>query len=145
MNDRMHALREEAREPVKRVVVVESSGQGGRLLHERLLEEGCDVIGITRSSPGVNILDAAEVFDLVRGAQPREVYYLAAFHHSSQDQIALGSVALFQRSLDVHVTGFPKLFGRREKGFLWNTVILRGLVAHLRCAEGNATERAYPV
>lgn len=90
---------------MRRVVIVGSSGQDGRILQERLLKEGCEVFGIHRSTPGVHILNGKEVAALINDWKPQEVYYLAAFHHSSQDKITLDPLVLFQRSFDVHVTG----------------------------------------
>jgi GDPmannose 4,6-dehydratase len=90
---------------VKRVVVVGSAGQDGRLLRDRLLSEGCEVIGIARSGSEFNILERTEVFEFLRRSQPAEIYYLAAFHHSSQDKATLDSLALFQKSFEVHVAG----------------------------------------
>src|SRR5205085_6992901 len=79
--------------PVRRVMVVGSGGQDGRLLTARLLEEGHRVLGIARGavrdsetgpvSP-VDIRDAAQVSAAVAGFAPDEVYYLAAHHSSSE-------------------------------------------------------------
>jgi GDPmannose 4,6-dehydratase len=52
--------------------------------------------------PPVDISHAGEVTDLIRRMKPDEVYYLAAFHHSSEDK-QVENIELFSRSHDVHV------------------------------------------
>jgi GDPmannose 4,6-dehydratase len=90
---------------VKRVAVVGSAGQDGRILHARLLEDGHDVFCITRDSSSVNIAHAEGVRAFVEDWKPEEVYYLAGYHHSSQDRISVETLALMQQSFAVHVHG----------------------------------------
>jgi GDPmannose 4,6-dehydratase len=90
---------------MKRVVVVGSGGQDGRLLEPRLRAEGCEVFGVRRDGPGPDLASREQVAAAVREWQPAEVYYLAAYHHSSQEQTAADPVTIFARSFAVHVTG----------------------------------------
>ena len=83
-------------------IIVGSGGQDGQLLHSYLLELGYSVIGLTRDN--IDILSANEVSKLLSEAQPVEVYYLAAYHHSSEDVI-IDDAALFHNSFNVHVHG----------------------------------------
>jgi GDPmannose 4,6-dehydratase len=89
---------------VKRVVIVGSGGQDGRLLESRLRADGCEVTGVRRDG-GPNLADRAGISEAIRALQPAEVYYLAAFHHSSQEHTAVDPPAVFARSFEVHVTG----------------------------------------
>ena len=79
---------------MKRAIIVGSKGQDGRLLCERLINNSHAVLGIGRegiesSEPfdlsEVDILERQNVLDAVKIWQPDEIYYLPAFHHSSQD------------------------------------------------------------
>lgn len=86
----------------KKALVVGSAGQDGRLLTAHLQQLGYTVTGLSRGGD-VSIEDAAAVARLVTALQPDEVYYLAAFHHSSEDP-PIEPLELFQRSLAIHVT-----------------------------------------
>ena len=98
---------------MKRAMVVGSAGQDGRILMERLESAGyfalgIDVQGIQSTAPvdlaAVDILQAASVQQAVERFRPDEVYYLAAFHHSSQDRLD-NDARLFEKSFAIHVTG----------------------------------------
>jgi GDPmannose 4,6-dehydratase len=60
-------------------------------------------VGIGRKD--CDILNRAQVSAIMERAQPREVYYLAAFHHSSEDSLEGNDAVMFQRSFEVHVEG----------------------------------------
>jgi GDPmannose 4,6-dehydratase len=85
---------------VKKALVVGCSGQDGTLLTAHLGRLGYDVIGISRSS--LSIEDAGEVERLIAEQEPAEVYFLAAYHHSSEDP-PIAPRELFERSNAVHV------------------------------------------
>jgi GDPmannose 4,6-dehydratase len=99
----------------KRAIIVGSGGQDGCLLFDLLLRRGYDVIGIektfVRSSHSldfhsVDVLNGEEVTALLSSIQPNEVYYLAAFHHSSEDPVLhLTPRQMLQASMDTHVHG----------------------------------------
>jgi GDPmannose 4,6-dehydratase len=94
-------------------IIVGSEGQDGRILFDALAAQGRKPLGIARGrmrsespwrrSP-VDILRAREVFELVRDLKPAEVYYLAAFNHSSTDRLP-DNVELLRRSHEAHVAG----------------------------------------
>lgn len=98
---------------MKRVVVVGSAGQDGRILREQL-RGAAAVVGVDRTelhaegtgwaSP-VDVLDFASVASLVRDFAPDELYYLAAHHHAAEDQPEPAHL-LVRTSLDVHVVGW---------------------------------------
>lgn len=83
-------------------IIVGSSGQDGQLLHTHLLALGYSVIGLTRHN--IDILSANDVGKLVSKSQPVEVYYLAAYHHSSEDK-AVDDADVFHNSFNIHVHG----------------------------------------
>ena len=93
------------------VLIVGSAGQDGSLLRESVARRGDNVVGITRHGVEVDgtrrpfdIRKRDEVRDLVARLQPREVYYLAAKHQSSEDATPQDA-ALFDESLQVNVSG----------------------------------------
>jgi len=99
---------------MKRAIIVGSKGQDGRLLCERLINNSHAVLGIGRegiesSEPfdlsEVDILERQNVLDAVKIWQPNEIYYLPAFHHSSQDTLSSDQLDFFEKSYAVHVKG----------------------------------------
>jgi GDPmannose 4,6-dehydratase len=93
------------------VLIVGSAGQDGSLLRESARQRGDSVVGITRDRVDLDgqqrpfdIRNPGEVRDLVARLQPREIYYLAARHQSSED-VAPQDGALFDESLQVNVSG----------------------------------------
>ncbi len=97
---------------MKNAIIVGAKGQDGRLLHENLEQKGYQVTGIVRLSPqsqqddrclALDISDANAVSELIRISAPDEIYYLAAFHHSSENLLYEESGELFAESFQVHV------------------------------------------
>jgi GDPmannose 4,6-dehydratase len=85
-----------------RALIVGSAGQDGTLLATLLAQKGYEVAGVGRRD--LDVLDAAKVRAYVASLGPAEVYYLAAYHHSSED-VPAGTAALLHRSMDVHFHG----------------------------------------
>lgn len=99
---------------MERVLIIGSEGQDGRILTGQLRERGIEVARLARNLtdvPGrsvgeaVPLVDAERVASLIREIGPDAIFYLAAFHHSSDD-IALAPVLLFEQSFQVHVDGW---------------------------------------
>ena len=99
---------------MKSALIVGSGGQDGQLLLRRLQAENYRVLGIARDSvhaehasrfARIDILDSAQVRTVVAETNPDEIYYLAAFHHSSEAFPASDVARFWQRSFDVHVNG----------------------------------------
>jgi len=97
-----------------RALVVGNTGQDGRYLDEQLRKRGAEVFGINRRGlfdPDGNpvqplwIGDPAAMRNLIAELAPDRIYYLAAYHHSS-DEPADTDPLLKYRSLVVHATGF---------------------------------------
>lgn len=99
---------------MKKAIIVGCNGQDGRLLSGLLLNKGYGLLGIDKEfincpegfhlSP-VDIKSPKEVFNLIDKFKPNEIYYLAAFHHSSEDS-CLGNVELLEKSYGIHVLSF---------------------------------------
>ncbi|MFN8369828.1 MAG: GDP-mannose 4,6-dehydratase [Bacteriovoracaceae bacterium] len=86
-----------------KVIIVGSSGQDGTLLAEYLKKRDVEFIGLSRTSP-TNILDFLQVEELIKKLQPKEIYYLAAYHHSSEEKTG-NEIDLWNKSIQTHVNG----------------------------------------
>jgi GDPmannose 4,6-dehydratase len=98
---------------MKRVIIVGSGGQDGGILFDRLSREGCSVLGVERhilrsTAPielkAVNILRRSDVSTLLESFLPDAIYYLAAFHQSSEERQPSDEEA-FERGMAVNVLG----------------------------------------
>jgi GDPmannose 4,6-dehydratase len=101
---------------MKKALIIGASGQDGRLLKDLLVARGYAVLGIDRGDTShfgpttdafqpVDIMQPEEVEATIARFQPDELYFFAAYHHSSEDQI--GSDAdLFRASYATHVTAY---------------------------------------
>jgi GDPmannose 4,6-dehydratase len=81
---------------VSRALIIGHAGQDGRLLFDQLVRRGFSVVGIGKTGvrrrlAGGRLEDLAQgnttTKDVVRSFRPESVYFLAAFHHSSQDVV----------------------------------------------------------
>ena len=100
----------------KKSIVVGHAGQDGSLLVRGLQKRGDEIIGIGREScllpvgfsPNVikDITNVHEVHEVVRLYQPDEIYYLAAYHVSSEAGATQGPLyKQFVSAQAIHVTG----------------------------------------
>lgn len=97
-----------------RAIIVGTAGQDGQLLGQLLQSEGAVVLGIAQEGiavpgtrtlrPPADILNPVAVTDLVDEFGADEIYYLAAYHNSSE-QATGGDVDVMSKSLEVNVTG----------------------------------------
>src|SRR2546428_9282649 len=99
---------------MRSALIIGAGGQDGRLVARFLLDRHYAVRGWVRREPPsalpyecalVDILQAASVESELRTLQPNEIYYLAAFHHSTEDLAKNDTAELLRRSFDVHVSG----------------------------------------
>ena len=99
---------------MKKATIVGSNGQDGRLLCENLSRDNYNIIGIDQSlyqshagetCMTLDINDYQAVNDLIRTHLPDEIYYLAAFHHSSENLPSKENSKLFEKSFQIHVFG----------------------------------------
>ncbi len=86
----------------KRALVVGSKGQDGTLLCDLLEKNGYGVTGTGRSE--LDVLDSGMVSSVVAQLTPSEIYYLPAYHHSSEN-LPSSSADLFKHSMNVHFHG----------------------------------------
>ena len=85
---------------MKTAVITGSAGQDGTYLAEHLCQLGYTVVGLPRGG-SVEITAADSVTQFLQELQPAEVYHLAAYHHSAQDQRS-DDLAVFRNSTAVH-------------------------------------------
>lgn len=105
---------------MRRAIIVGAAGQDGRLLTEHLRRQEYEVVGVVRhpvenqplegplenrAALHVDVTDGPAVTELVRAAHPDEIYYLAAFHQSSEGRELRSPASLWDRSTDVHLRG----------------------------------------
>jgi GDPmannose 4,6-dehydratase len=100
---------------VKNAIIIGSSGQDGTLLSEYLTLKKYNIFKIPNpksskkivdTKSNINILDYKSMKKLFKKISKPEVYYLAAYHHSSEQNLSKKSVHdLFHKSLDIHVKG----------------------------------------
>ena len=84
------------------VIIIGSGGQDGRLLFEQLDAEGHTVIGVRRDS--LDIRQPEEVLALISGIKPEQIYYLAAYHHSSEQEPDQPGEAI-RKSIEINLIG----------------------------------------
>lgn len=97
---------------MKKAIIVGYNGQDGKLLNSYLLKKDYRIVGIGKNiticpdgfliAP-VDIKNSQEVFQLIKEFKPNEIYHLAAFHHSSEEN-PIGNIDLFQQSFAIHVS-----------------------------------------
>ncbi len=96
-------------------MVVGHRGQDGSYLWDQLTEQNAILLGIGSNgnvqtqgfewTQPVDITVVDSVHDAVAAFQPDEVYYLAAYHHSSQESALIQDHDIMRRSQEVHVLG----------------------------------------
>lgn len=95
-------------------LIIGAAGQDGRLLAKLLRKRAYEVRGWTRTEPSeglycecshVDLQDAAAVAEEMAKYQPNEIYYLAAFHHATEDPVELDPEELMRRSREIHLLG----------------------------------------
>jgi len=96
---------------MKKAIIVGARGQDGQFLSENLQRKNYDIIGLDKNAikgnissdqKPVDITKRDSVHDLLKSQKPNEVYYLAAFHQSSEDK-NYDEDAVFTESLSINV------------------------------------------
>jgi GDPmannose 4,6-dehydratase len=95
-----------------RALIIGHKGQDGVCLSKVLTGEGYGVSGVGRVPTDIgdhtgdfpDIASKSDMYQLMARMQPEEIYYLAAFHHSSQEQ-RVDDHLLISRSLEVNTLG----------------------------------------
>lgn len=88
---------------MSKALVVGCSGQDGGYLIQHLRDKGYEVVGVSRKAPflTVDIANAPAVREFVETVLPDEIYYLAAYHHATEDAV-VNDHALITRSLEIN-------------------------------------------
>ena len=124
----------------KNAIIVGVNGQDGKILHNFLLNKNYIVTGLDRSN--INLKNKNSIYSLIKKNKPSEVYYLAAFHHSSQDKPIKDEV-LIKKSYEVNVLGLLyfleaiKLYSSQTKIFYAASSLLFGQVKTGRQTENS--------
>ncbi len=109
---------------VRSALIIGAGGQDGRLLARLLLEREYAVRGWTRGEPAtpascecavIDILRPESVEAELRRSPPEEIYYLAAFHHATEDTVELSAAELLRSSFNVHVLGLLNVLQAMEE------------------------------
>ncbi|MEO5328482.1 MAG: GDP-mannose 4,6-dehydratase [Magnetococcus sp. THC-1_WYH] len=88
-------------------------GQDGRYLTEQLTAKGVEVVGLSRAglhcadgslNQALRMDDKGFPGDIIANLRPDRIFYLAAFHHASEDAVCRDAEIL-HRSFAVHVSG----------------------------------------
>lgn len=100
---------------MKKALIVGSTGQDGSYLYNLLNKLNYQVLGVGTKTLQFNldtnlsgigsfldISNKSAVFNLLKQYNPNEIYYLAAYHHSSEDK-KVDNEYLFKKSFDIHV------------------------------------------
>ena len=87
---------------MKKTIIVWSWGQDGTILTKFLKEKEYQVLWIDKNPDSIDILDIEQVKRVIQEVSPNEIYYLAAYHHSSQEKIEENTL-LFEKSYEIHV------------------------------------------
>lgn len=109
---------------MRSALIIGAGGQDGRLLARLLLDRGYAVRGWIRSEPAdaapcecalIDILQPLLVESALRRSPPDEIYYLAAFHHATEDAVELSAADLLRCSFNVHVLGLLNVLQAMEE------------------------------
>ncbi len=92
-------------------LIIGAYGQDGfylrnylKTLEYRVISAGRDLVSAGEKQTAFDVLDVDAVASLIAAERPNEIYYLAAYHHSSQENTETLS-QLFDYSYKVHCVG----------------------------------------
>lgn len=98
-----------------RVLIVGHTGQDGRLLHASLESRGDEVFGVSRTATHPSTIpgcprawyagDPDSVRKFIVALRPEEIYYLAAYHTSSEGSEMVSRIEAYSLSHETHVLG----------------------------------------
>ena len=96
---------------MKRALIIGHTGQDGRFLSDLLREKSYEVFGVSSQITDISLLPPDTHVDIrnpkcvdevIKIVRPHEVYYLAAVHNSSEDDLS-GERSLFHSSIDLNL------------------------------------------
>lgn len=112
-------------------LIIGVAGQDGRLLRKHLEANGQHVIGVGRPTQAdtcdylpVDIRNGESVKQLLTEHSPREIYYLAAQHGSSETMPIIGDADTTRASWETNVEGFANVVNAVESLALNSRVLL---------------------
>ncbi|WP_066346479.1 GDP-mannose 4,6-dehydratase [Aliarcobacter cryaerophilus] len=88
---------------LKKALIIGASGQDGQLLKNLLEKKKYKIIGLDSKSK-IQITSFEDIANLIKENIFDEIYYLAAFHHSSEDEKP-DDLFLFKKSYEVNFFG----------------------------------------
>jgi GDPmannose 4,6-dehydratase len=103
---------------MKTVLIIGSEGQDGMLIKRLLYRKDYQLWGLGRSKcrdyfglTGYLLFDLEKddytnLINLIRDKKPDEIYYLAAFHHSSQEKEISDTLNFINKSVKINQIGF---------------------------------------
>lgn len=110
------------------VLIVGATGQDGTLLSRFHRRRGDRVVGLSRhgvsDGQGVcklpsDLTHAGYISELIEFYQPNRIYYLAAYHHSSEDRPDGGATAdlqrLFRSSVEINLVGWLNVLAAADR------------------------------
>ena len=142
---------------MKTALVIGSEGQDGILLKRLLHSKGYQVYGVGRSDcrdfTGLGDYltfdlekdDFSPLVNLIRDKKPIEIYYIAAFHHSSQEIFTDDALNFIDKSVKVNQTGFIKVLEIvKEYSPLSHVLYTSSSLIYSGCADSIQTEQTVP-
>ncbi len=92
---------------MSKALVIGHKGQDGTYLSQLLRDKGYTVTGIGREA---DVTSATQMRRLLADTRPNEIYYLAAYHHASEDP-PVNEHELISTSLAVNTNGLNNVLG----------------------------------
>ena len=83
----------------KKAIIVGSNGQDGKILSNFLSKKSYKIVKLNKDNFDINNFKSVE--SLIKAEIPNEIYFLAAFHHSSEDSI-VSEHELFHKSIEIN-------------------------------------------
>ena len=102
---------------MKTAVIIGVNGQDGQFLYNYLLDKNYSIIGFdikyiisshNQWEEELSINNYREVEKFIKSIKPDEIYYLAAFHHSSEEDIS-NEIELVNKSYEVNVLSYVNI------------------------------------
>lgn len=83
----------------KKAIIVGSNGQDGKILSNFLTKKSYKIVKLNKDNFDINNFKSVE--SLIKAEIPNEIYFLAAFHNSSED-LLVSEHELFHKSIEIN-------------------------------------------
>ena len=123
---------------MKRALIIGCMGQDGTYLYENLAKRQYEIIGIGKKVVKANLRESIDPLDITQRKQvyeflnkyrPQEIYYLAAYHHSSEDEMG-DEAQVFNHSYEIQVLSFINFLEAMKK-YLKNSRFFYAASSHI--------------